>query len=306
VATAAYLVLGLNGGTTPPTGSSYPTGKRTVRIRPMDETGWLLSGYSTGDVIGWINDLEPTTLNRYTSGPLDPSLQLPSAPGGPMMTTAEFLQSSLDACKNPNPTSIFPRITFDLFAQGGNGPFLEAAQQIYNLYHGLDPPQTLLSIDNYNNGSNPGDAESLAKSLYGMGWTGLAWGACGASNIPKGIGTFAMICVNPSTGAVNNANLASLESIGGYGEFEAQIDFPAEMSKFAALTPDKMADILTSLAEGQSVGGYHYMYPIIQERSANTSNTFGWDCTRVFTSASGKYGGKSLYEVMKGLMQVYD
>lgn len=272
----------------------------------MDESGWLLSSYTTGDVIGWINDLEPTTLNRFTSGPVDPSLQLPSAPGAPSMTTVEFLQASLDACKNPNPTTMFPRLTFDLFVNGGSAPFLQAAQEVYNLYHSLDPPQTLLSIDNYTNSDNPANAESLAKSLYGMGWTGLAWGACGANNVPKGVGTFAMICVNPTTGALNSANQVSLENIGGYGEFEAQIDFPGPMSKFAALTPDNMGDILTALAQGQAAGGYHYMYPIIQERSADTNSTFGWDSTRVFTSMSGIYNGKSLYEVMKGLMQTFD
>jgi hypothetical protein len=237
---------------------------------------------------------------------MNPNLQLPVAPGGASTTALEFLQACLDRCENPNSTSMFPRITFNLFSQGGETAFLQAAQQIYSLHQQLDPPQTLLSVDNFNSSSSPQDGVTLSQKLFEMGWTGLCWGACGAQTLPEGVGSFAMVCVNPPKWALDTSTMVALQGIGGYGEFEAQIDFPTQMSKFAALPPDSMADIMTALAEGQASGGYHYMYPIIQERSADTSSAFGWDSTQVFTSPSGKYGGQSLYEVMKGLMQLYN
>jgi len=306
LAAAAIVSFYVLGQTPSLSTDSYPKGNRVIRLRTIDETGWVLPQYTTAEVISWLEDLKPTTLNRYTSGPINPSLSLPSPSGEQQMTAQAFLQASLDACRNPNSTTMFPRLTFNLFSQSGSSAFLQAAQQIYNIYSSLSPPQTLLSIDNFNNNSTPGDAVALSKSLFSMGWTGLCWGACGADILPKGVGTFAMICVTPTSGAVDYGTMQSLRSIGGYGEFEAQIDFPSPMSKFASLSPDTMADLLTSLAQGQVSGGYHYMYPIIQERSANTQNTFGWDSTQIFTSQTGKYGGQSLYQVMKGLMQTYN
>lgn len=290
----------------PPTSSSFPIGNRVVRIRVLnDDQSWTnaMNNYTPRDVLDWLEDLKPTTLNRYFSGPQNAGQLLPAPPGQKQMTVKEFLQASVNACRNPNNTTMFPRISYDYFTNYGLDSFISLAQEVFQLCNSLSPPQTLLSIDNYTTG-NP-DIMTLAQGLFNIGWKGLCWDACGAVG-PEGYATFAMICVDGESGTINFPNMQALQAIGGYGEFEVQIDFPGSMSQFATNTPDAMADILTSLASGQAQGGYHFMYPIIQLQSAETTSTFQWDSTQIFTSLSGSYQGRSLYEVMKTLMQEFN
>jgi hypothetical protein len=76
------------------------------------------------------------------------------------------------------------------------------------------------------------------------------------------------------------------------------IDFPNTMKQFMSLyTPDQQADVLTNLASLQAQDGYKFVYPLLQGF---------WDSTQVFTSATGKYGGASLYTVMTNLIQQYN
>ncbi len=286
--------------------SSFPTGQRVIRIRVLnDDQSWTnaMGSYMPQDVLNIIEDLKPTTLNRYFSGPQSPSQLLPASLGSKQLTVHEFLQRSINACKNPNNTTMFPRLSYSYYADNGTETFLSVAQQMFKLCNSLYPPQTLLSIDNYG-GDNP-TVMTLASALFQMGWKGLCWDACGAAG-PEGYATFAMICVDPDTGEVNMSNMNALETIGGYGEFEAQIDFPGPMDIFSSHSPDIMANMLTLLAVGQMQGGYHLMYPILQLKSAETISGFSWDSTQIFTSPYGGFGGQSLYEVMKQLMQEYN
>ena len=296
---------------------AFPTGNRVVRIRVFnDDQSWTnaLGTYTTQDVLGLIEDLKPTTLNRYFSGPQDPRALLPARTGEPNMTVKEFLQASIDACESPTRTTMFPRLSYSqYYGDGLEANFLEAAEKMFSLCGALDPSQTLLSIDNYpidsttssssTASSNP-DVGGLAEKLYEMGWTGLAWGACGSA-VPEGSASYAMVCAT-SGGSPDRDGMSALQSIGGYGEFEVQMDFPYTMSVFASQSPDAMADALSGLAAGQAAGEYHFMYPIIQLQSAETSDSFQWDSTKIFTSPTGEYQGQSLYEVMKSLMERYN
>jgi hypothetical protein len=284
----------------------FPLGNRVVRIRILnDDQSWTnaMGHYTTGDVLDWLEDLKPTTLNRFFSGPQDPKQILPAPPGKDGMTVQEFLQACVDACADPSSTTLFPRLSYTYDVDDGESHFLELAQQMLDLCVALDPAQTLLSIDWYQGKSS--EIASLADKLFAMGWTGLAWGPCGSKG-PKGYATFAMICADPLTGQPNLTNMQSLRDIGGYGEFEVQIDFPTRMAAFAAQSPDRMADILKTMALGQSQEGYHLMYPIFQGKSAQSTSTFRWDSTQIFTSSSGQYHGQSLYQVMKSLMVQYN
>ena len=295
--------------------AEYPIGNRVVRIRPLnDDQSWAnaMGAYTTDTVLGWINDLKPTTLNRYISGPQVATQVLP---GSQNLTVAEFLQASVNACSNPNGTTMFPRLSFDYYLNSSSSTFMQYAQQLFTLCSSLSPPQTILSIDNYNAKDALPDATALAlaDSLFAMGWTGLCWGAGGQPG-PKGYATFAMSIPKGSSYTPDWAAMAALQALGGYGEFEVQIDFPSDMQTMITNnTPDQIAAIFTQLAQAQSQASanginvpVHYMYPIIQGRSANTTNTFLWDSTKIFTSASGSYGGQSLYEVMKNLMNQYN
>ena len=287
---------------------TYPPGNRVVRIRPLDPNStWILPGYTATDVLKWITDLKPTTLNRYTTGTQFPNASVPVASGQPPMSIQQFLQQSLNDM-GPNPV-IFPRISFKDYATSPT-LFMSEAQSLYTLYSKLSPSQTLLSLDNTNTyfaTHTVADAQILESQLLAIGWTGIAWGACAATNqLPTGT-TFAMICITPPTWQPDYSTMAALQAQQpSIKEYETQIDFPGVMSSFAALSPDQEAAVITNLASNQSSHGYHYMYPIMQLKSGSTSNTFAWDSTKVVTSASGPYHGETLYTVMKNLMQLYN
>lgn len=295
----------------------YPIGNRLVRIRVLnDDQSWTneMQSYTTDTVLGWLNDLKPTTLNRYFSGPQDPTMVLP---GSQNLTVQEFLQASINACQNPNNTTMIPRLSYTYYADDGRSAFLADAQDIFNLCDSLNPAQTMLSIDNYppSSGSNP-KILSLADSLFDIGWEGLCWGAGGATG-PEGFATFAMVIPSSSNWQAPWSHMQQLQQIGGYGEFEVQIDFPGVMQTLVENnTNDQIAGIFTTMAQEQDnnsgVNGlgynfpYHYMYPIYQWVSAESASDFHWDSTQVFTSSTGPYGGASLYQVMKALMLQYD
>lgn len=315
-------------GVTPAT-QDFPIGNRAVRIRVLsDDQNWpnTMGSYTAQDVLNWINDLEPTTLNRYFSGPQTASQLLPATPGQSQMTVQEFLQASIDACADPNPTTMFPRLTFNYY-QTSPSAFFQDAQSIFDLCSALDPPQTLLSIDDYNSPDvlSYSEALSLADQLLNIGYTGICWGAGGTVG-PAGYATFAMtIPVGydkpeasnwPSNVNPDWSHMQQLQQIGGYGEFEVQIDFPGDMrSMVASDTPDQMAQVFARLAMLQSNNSadnglgedfpYHYVYPIYQGKSAGSSNTFPWDSTQ-YVCQNPPYAGMTLYEVMKSLMREYN
>src|SRR5579862_6026907 len=115
----------------PPSGgtNTFPQGNRLIRIRVLnDDQSWenAMGDYTTDTVLGWISDLQPTTLNRYFSGPQDSTQVLP---GSQNLTVQEFLQASIDACFNTNSTTLFPRLSFDYYAAG---TFLEYAQLLFD------------------------------------------------------------------------------------------------------------------------------------------------------------------------------
>jgi len=253
-----------------------------------------------------ISDLKPTTLNRYISGPQSAQQNVPVASGQPMMTVAQFLQASLNACKSPNSTTMFQRLSLEYYDQG---TFFQYAQNIYNICQGLSPAQTLLSLDNsipFLSKHTINDLTNVANQLYAMGWKGLAIGACGVTNLPNGSSTFDQICVNPPNWQPDLSTMASIQqSQPSVKEFEAQIDPPGKLGQFAGLTPDQQATTIKTLTSQQAASGFHFVYPVIQNYLP-IGGTLNWDSTKIFTSQSGPFQGQSLYAVMKGLMITYN
>ena len=274
-----------------------------MRIRPIwDSNVWGLPNYTADQVLNVISDLKPTTLNRYISGPQVASQSVPVSSGQSPMTAQQFLQSSIDACRNPNQTTMFPRLSLKYL---GQGTFFQYAQNLYSICQALNPPQVLLSLDNSANHTVQ-EMAGVGSQLYAMGWKGLAIGACGVVGLPDGTCTFDQICANPTTGAVDTAQLMAIQQgQPSVKEFEGQIDLPGAFSQFAALSPDQEATVLTNLASQQSISGYRYMYPVLQSYIP-IGGTLDWDATKVFTSQPGPYGGISIYQLMKNLMNQYN
>jgi hypothetical protein len=309
IGVASYKLFGAKSApsvTTSPTtrstisllGPAYPTGNRVVRIRPLSEgSQWQLSGYTATDVLNWITDLRPTTLQRFCTGSQDPSAIVPTSDNS-KLTVLQFLQNCLDSLQRVDNTSIFHRLSADELS---TGTFYQSAQSLWNLNQQLDPPQTLISIDNLNSSTPSSTVSQISKGLFEIGWQGIALGACGDAPITPGEATFALICVNTSTWQVNTNAIQSLEKkgISNTTAFEAQLDFPSEIQQFVSQGPDSMASILESLARGQSRNGYTFTYDIAQG---------GYDAHSFITTKGGDYwnAGDSIYTVCKNLLNEFN
>jgi len=76
-------------------------------------------------------------------------------------------------------------------------------------------------------------------------------------------------------------------------------DFPGQAQTFLSgcnPTCDRGISSLQTVVSQQSAQGYAYVYPIEQ--------TF-WDAKQIATSASGAYGGQTLYQIFQGWLEKY-
>jgi len=306
-----------------PSSPGYPAGDRVLRIRAVDQNGkWGLPLYTANDVLNWIADLQPTTLNRFSDGVPSGAASVPVAVGQPVMTTTQFVQNVLTAMgKYTTTAQIFGRLSLKDYlpaagctgCTGSNATFMSEAQQIYAFYSSLNPPQKLLSLDNtlpfasYYGVNAPAQAAAIQTNLYNIGFTGVEWGACTSQNLPgiqSDTSFFTMECSAPCTTVsnctINLTALATDKSLPSTKEIESQIDFPAEMSALELLPVDSQAQIFTNQASNQTKWGTHYMYPIAQV------GTQSWYALQQLTSATGPWHGQSLYAVMKSLLNTYN
>jgi hypothetical protein len=272
----------------------YPTGNRVVRLRPLDShSSWVISGHSPAQIIALVKDLEPTTLNRYISGAQNPSALLS---GG--MTALDFVQQSINNCLAIDSTTMIPRLDLGEYPT----TFFQSAQSLYDFGQQLNPPQDLISVDNWpasfltTYGINT--ALQIIDKLQQIGFKGLAMGAGGPEGLPNNTTSFAMFKMSPATWTPALGKLASYAANSAIGEFELDIDFPNQMQSFMALPLIKQGQIFTQNARQQSrlvngVVDYSYIYPIIQGF---------WDAT-ILQSPSGI---GHMYDFLKGLMNQYN
>lgn len=278
--------------------SSYPTGSRVLRIRPLESNSqWILpNNYTANDVLSWIADLKPTTLQRFCTGSQNPSALVPTSDKS-QMTVLQFLQKCLDNMNSVDNTSMFHRISANELAQG---TFFKTAQNLWNLNQQLNPPQTLISIDNLNSNTPSSVISQISQGLYQIGYTGIALGACGDVPFQNDQATFALVCVNTTSWQPQTSIIEFLrtEGIQARTAVEVQIDFPAEIQSFEEQGPDAMADIMESLAKEQSSAGYAFTFDIAEGN---------YDAHHFITTKGGDYwsAGDSLYTVSKNLLNAF-
>jgi len=303
-----------------PQDSSFPVGRRPIRLRALVETSeWTAPNHTAQDFIGWIQDLQPDTLVRFFSGQQNGSLPLGQCSGYPdsneTLTVQEFLQACLNACANVNSTTLFPRLNMNDLTGNGMTQFLADAQSTWNIVSSLNPPQTLLSLDNWDDNSFSPDAKyqaaDIITNLKNIGFKGFACGANAAQGVPNGLATFALFDASISAFNHFQATLAEQPSI-MMGLL--QYDFPAGIYAQAQQTPDQQAANITTMYQSQGqIGSVPYYYlPYVYWSDINDSYepmcpcSYAYDATQIFTSPSGPYGGKSIYEITKELMNQYN
>jgi hypothetical protein len=296
VGAAGILLTGSSGPTSRTSSSVVLPGKRYIRLRTLTENSvWALStsqgapkNWNAQQVISIISDLKPNVLQRYITGIQNPIANVPS---NPSMTVEEFLQASMDA----SGSIIVPRISLDEY---NAGTFFQTSQNLLSL--NLDPPMRYLSLDNWSNFSTAHSNDtivSLFEQLYGDGWTQIGVNESGGYYSDFGYADWADVNTDLSTMLPQSEVLAAVQGEGNIKRIFSIIDFPNTMMNFIALPPDTQATILTNLASHQAADGYTVVYNLLQGF---------YDSTLFSTSASGPYGGQTIYEVVKNLLNQYN
>jgi hypothetical protein len=197
----------------------------------------------------------------------------------------------------------------NVYMSQGMSTFTQDAQSIWGVVSKLNPPQTLLSLDNWNDDEyTDGEASSIISALQSIGFQGFACGPDAAQGVPNGLASFALFDVGPKHFAHFQETIAQQPSI--MMAFQ-QTDFPSPLDQFAQQSPDEQADKIAGFFQSQGqVGSIPFYYlPYIYWSDINETGTqgnFAYDVTQISTSSSGTYGGKSLYEVTKQLMNQYN
>jgi len=302
--------------------SGFPGGHRPIHLRALVNIGyhpirtvWTAPNHTAQDFIGWIRDLQPDTLVRFFSGPLNGALPLGQLAGYPhpdeTMTVLEFVQNCLNACANVNSTTLIPRFVTSVYADGISA-LTRTAQDFWSIMSNLSPPQTLLSLDIWNdNQYTDGVATGIITALRNIGFQGFACGANAALGVPNGLASFALFDEGEKPLSHFGGTLSQQPSIRvGY----TQTDFPYPLHQWLSWPPDKQADMISSFFQSQGhIGSVPFFYPpyiywsdINAPEGHGDFGEYAYDSTQIFTSPSGPYGGKSIYEITRELMNQYN
>ena len=272
---------------------SYPPGTRFIRIRTLESRSvWSLEGFDAQHVLSQIAELKPDVLERFVSGPQNVGALVPVAPGSPPMTVGQFLNASTKACR----CYIIPRLSLSDYDRG---TLYTEAQDLLTLP--VSPQMRYLSLDNWGpfaQGHAPDEIKGMFQRLYSQGWLGIGVNECDGYSQSYGYATFSDFCVSTSYWRPDRNTLASILTEPNIKLVLLYIDFPRQMADFSSLQPDREAWVLThKIVPAQSADGFLFVYPIAQD---------SWNSASRFTSQQGPFNGRSLYDVMKGLMARYD
>ncbi len=283
-------------------GTGVPPGNRFVRIRVTEGGAWQLNNpqygysYTAPVVISMIQQLQPTVLERYISGPAPNFGANPIYSGGPSLTN--FLNESEAACGG---CAIVPRVDLET-----PDPIGQAQSDIAMNPHLLVPLQ-YLSLDNWApwaSGKSPQEINALFKALYGQGWQGIGVNDCGGYHDAYGNATWADSCVNDGGSnwqkwTINQGQLSQVQNDPTIKLVLLYIAFPPPMKDFNnSLSPDGEANVLTyNIASQQIANNVTYVYPIVQEF---------WNANLHTTSPTGPYNGNSIFTTMLCLMDHYN
>jgi hypothetical protein len=276
-----------------PAVSKYPLGKSFIRIRALEGNSvWSLDAVNAQQVLGNVTSLKPDVLERFVSGPQVVDAQVPVAPGSPPMTVGEFLNASTKACG----CYIIPRLSLSDYDVG---TLFTEAQSL--LTFPVYPNMVYLSLDNWGpfaSNHTAAEVKGMFQRLYSQGWIGIGVNECGGYWQSYGYATFADFCVSSDSWKPISGQLAQMKNESNIGLRLLYIDFPQPMMTFSALSPDEEAKVLNhNIAPAQSKDGFIFVYPIMQDF---------WNCSTHVTSQGSNYHGKSLYDLMKGLIARYD
>ncbi|MCF7847931.1 MAG: hypothetical protein K9M45_03695 [Kiritimatiellales bacterium] len=297
---------------TPTVSHSYAPKGNHVRLRPLQNRGtsgldddyWQYPDYTAQDILQMIEQLQPTVLERYISGPFNPDTLVPVDPGEPTMTVAEFLNASM-AVGAPGCT-LSPRVSLEVlyskpcpWSTDYTNCFYAVADNLYNLP--IDPPIRTISLDNwgaFSDAHSDEEIHTILTNLVAMGWERIAVNYIGGNRNSYGIVKVGMFGVDQDTYLPKMSAYAAIAANESIEDILLYIDFRSPAEAFSQLPPDEQADKLYAIASLQETNDFTFVWPVI--------GADFWDVTKVYTSTNGPYGGMSILEVMIDAMRRYN
>lgn len=305
VITLCLLEFCLSGCAQPVLPSDGFVPEKQIRLialaNPTGGGEWMLTtkrgvakDYTAQDVLEMIADLKPTCLERFITGYHDADRLVPVRNGYPKMTVLEFLNAAM-AAGGPN-CRIVPKLNLKwLLTEKASAKFWDYAQKLYDMP--LDNPIRELNLDVWNEYCANTTAEQrseMFKRLRKMGYTRLGVNMTGSKNINDPEIDYADFCINKEDWTVRSQAVEKISSYPNIKDLYLYIDYPNPMSYFMSMTPDMQASVYyNEIYPSQYKYKITYVYAILQD---------SWDATMSVTSKDGPYGGKSMYDITKELL----
>lgn len=284
-----------------------PQPERQIRLialaKPFSKDNWMLSkqrgltkDYTAQDVLEMIAELKPTCLERFITGYPNPNALVPVREGCEPMTVLEFLNKAIEA--GGENCHIVPKLNLEwLENEAGADYFWMAAEKLYDLP--LVRPIRNINLDVWDVyckeiAPTPKERARLFKDLRRIGYEEIGVNMTGLYRVNDPQIDYADFNINKNEWKVNQGALEKLKSYPNLKRFYMYIDYPGPMDAFRENTPDRQAEIYCEeIFPYQQQLGFIYVYPILQD---------SWDATVVETSKDGPYGGKTMYEITKELL----
>lgn len=281
--------------------------ERQIRLialaEPFSDVHWmpakrrgLAKDYTAQDILEMIAELRPDCLERFITGYQNPGDLVPVRKGCPPMTVLEFLNAAIRA--GSENCHIVPKLNLQwLKNERGAAYFWKSAQALYDLP--LVRPIRNINLDVWDHycqeiHTTPEERDELFRRLREIGYDQIGVNMTGLYRVNHPEIDYADFNIKKETWEVNEQAIRTLRSYPNIKRLYLYIDYPGPMNAFRLNTPDHQAEIYTeNIFPYQEKLGFTFVYAIIQD---------SWDANESVTSESGPYGGKTMYEVTKELL----
>lgn len=288
-------------------GQKSPKQEKYIRLialaSPFSKDNWMLSekrglskNYTAQDVLEIIEDLNPDCLERFITGCPDPEALVPVREGYPPMTVLEFLNKAILA--GGENCHIIPKLNLQwLTNERGAAYFWESAKKLYKLP--LVRPIRNINLDVWDVfcsevAPTPEDRARFFKKLRKIGYEQIGVNMTGMYRVNDSQLDYADFNIDKNTWKVNQGAVKKLNEYSNLKRLFMYIDYPGAMDAFRENDPDRQAQIYCEeIYPFQQQLGFTFVYPIIQD---------SWDASAVVTSKDGPYGGKTMYDITKELL----
>ena len=300
------VCTGLMLSLSPPVAQDYVP-QRQVRLialaAPLKGGEWmpvkargLQKDYTAQDVLEIIADLKPTCLERFITACPDPDRLVPVREGCPSMTTLEFLNAAILA--GGEGCEIVPKLNLQwLGFEAGRKLFWESAARLYAL--SLVKPIRNVNLDCWDHyckqiHTTPEERHEMFARLRAIGFEKIGVNFTGLTGVNDPEIDYADFNIDKNNWTVRKETVERLRSYPNIKDIYLYIDYPGPTRTFMQKDPDEQARIFyEEIYPSQEKYGIHYIYAIIQDF---------WCASEIRTSADGPYGGKTMYDITKELL----